>query len=167
MKRKICRTAGRRKMKIGIITSITLILCIFLGFGYLRYAEGYRLFRAPERDPGAAAGTAENTLGFEMLPVREGYTVGIDTTPVYQDGRLYINAACPEDNTVWFMLRVYQEDTLIGQSGIFYPNEYVESVACSRELSAEDKVLIKVMAYEPETYHSEGAAQISVAVSAP
>ncbi len=167
MKQKRCRTAGWRKKKIGIITSLSLILCIFLGYLYIRYAEGYRTFRIPEHEAGAAEGTpsGESVRYYEELPVREGYVVGIDTSPLYRDGSLYLNIANPKDNTVWFLVRVYLEEKLIAETGIFYPNEYVEAIACSKKLSANDKVLIKVLAYEPDTYHSEGVAQISAAVA--
>ncbi len=168
MKQKKCRTAGWRKKKIGIITSLSLILCICVGYLYIRFTEGYRTFRAPEHEAGIAEGipSEENVQHYEELPVREGYVVGIDATPVYSDGRLYLNIANLKGNTVWFLVRVYMEDELIAESGIFYPDEYVEAVACSRELSTDDKVLIKVLAYEPDTYHSEGVAQILAVVTA-
>lgn len=167
MKRKKCRTAGRRKKIIGIITSLSLILCIFFGHYYVRFAEGYRTFHAPEREASAAEGipTKENVQHYEELPVREGYAVGIDTSPVFHDDRLYLNVANLKDNNVWFVVRVYLDDEQIGETGIFYPNEYIEAIDCSRELSADDKVLTKIMAYEPDTYHSEGVVQIYTVVA--
>ncbi len=168
MKRKKCRTAAWRKKKVGIITSLSLILCIFLGYLYIRYAEGYRTFRAPEHETGVAEGipSGENVRHYEELPVREGYVVGIDTSPVYRDGRLYLNVANLKDNNVWLLVRVYVDKKMIAETGIFYQGEYVGDVACSRQLLANEKILIKVLAYEPETYHSEGVAQISAAVTA-
>ncbi len=168
MKQKKCRTAGRRKKIIGIITSLSLLFCFFSGYLYVRYAQGYRTFRAPAHEAGAVEGllSEENVRHYEELPVREGYVVGMDTSPVYHDGSLYLNIANIKDNTVWFLVRVYTGDDLIAETGIFYPEEYVEAVACSRKLSANDKILIKVLAYEPDTYHSEGVAQISAAVTA-
>lgn len=167
MKQKKCKTAGRRKKIIGIITSLSLILCIFLGYFYIRYAEGYRTFRAPEHEAGAAEGvpSEKNVQHYEELPVREGYAVGIDTSPLYRDGKLYLNVANRKGNTVWFLVRVYMEDELIAKTGIFYPNEYVGDISCDRKLSADDKVTIKILAYEPDTYHSEGVAQIVATVT--
>lgn len=168
MKQKKCGTAGWRKKKIGIITSLSLILCIFLGYLYIRYAEGYGTFRAPEHETGVTQGipSGENVQHYEELPVREGYAVGVDTSPLYRDGRLYLNVANLKDNTVWFLVRVYMGDERIAETGIFYPDEYVEDISCRRKLSANDKILIKVLAYEPDTYHSEGVAQIIAAVTA-
>lgn len=167
MKQKKCRTAGRRKKIIGIITSLSLILCIFLGYLYIRYAEGYRTFLAPKHEASTAEGipTVENMRHYEELPVREGYMVGMDTSPRYYDGKLYLNVTNLKSNTVWLLVQVYREDKLIAKTGIFYPNEYVEGIPCSKELSANDKILIKILAYEPDTYHSEGVAQITTVVA--
>lgn len=62
--------------------------------------------------------------------------VGIDTEPVYKDGFLRINAANKEGNAVWFLARVYQGEEKIAQT----------------------------VAYEPETYHSEGVSRITCEV---
>ncbi len=168
MKQKKCRTAGRRKKIIGIITGLILVLCISFGYIYIRYAEGYRTFHPPRHEASAAGGipSLENVQHYEELPVRDGYTVGIDTSPLYRDDKLYLNVANRKDNTVWFLVQVYLGDELIAKTGIFYPNEYVEKILCSKELSADDKILIKVLAYEPDTYHSEGVAKISTVVTA-
>ncbi len=167
MKQKKCRTAEWRKKKIGTIVSLSLILCIFLGYLHIRYAEGYKTFHAPEREADVTEGIPSEGKAqhYEELPIREGYVLGIDTSPVYRDGRLYLNVANLKDNNVWFLVRVYLGDELIAETGVFYPDEYVEGVSCSKRLSTDDKVLIKILAYEPDTYHSEGEAQISAAVT--
>ncbi len=167
MKQKKCRTAGRRKKIIGIITSLSLILCFFLGYIYIRFTQGYSTFKPPEHEAGAAAGvpSAEDSRYYEELPVREGYTVGVDTSPSYRDGRLRLNVANIKDNTVWLLARVYRDKDLIGETGIFYPGEYVADIPCSSSLSADDKILIRILAYEPDTWHSEGVAQISAVVA--
>lgn len=100
MKRKKCVTAGRRKVKIGILTSLAVILCIGAAFGYIRFAQGYRTFRTPEHDVAAMAGAPAVANSYQELPVKEGYMVGIDTEPVYKDGFLRINAANKEGNAV-------------------------------------------------------------------
>lgn len=153
----------------GILGSIVLILCIGFAYGYLRYAGGYLLFRTPEHESSAAQGTPSDgiTGNYETLPVKEGYTVGIDTAPIYRDGTLYLNAANLSDNTVWFLARVYRGERIIAQTGIFYPGEYVAQVPCHTKLTAGEKILVQILAYEPDTYHSEGVAQFSTVVTVP
>ena len=169
MKRKTCKTVQRRKIMLGILASVLLILCMVFAYGYLRHAGGYLLFRTPEHEAAAVQGvpTGDTAGNYETLPVKDGYTVGIDTAPVYLDGILYLNAANLSDNTVWFLARVYRGDQMIAQTGIFYPGEYVAQVPCSTKLSAGEKILVRILAYEPETYHSEGVAQFSTVVAAP
>lgn len=160
MKRKKCVTADRRKKKIGILTSLAIILCIGAAFGYIRFARGYRTFLAPEHEAAAVAGVPAGTDSWQILPVREGYIVGLDTMPVYRDGKLCLNVANGEESTVWFLVRVYQEDKMIAQTGILYPGEYLGEVACEKGLAPGGAVTIQIVAYEPETYHSEGVAKI-------
>lgn len=164
MKRKKCRTAGRRKKKIGIFTSLAIILCAGMAFGYITFARGERAFLPPVRETSVKEGLPETVKNYQELPVREGYMVGIDTSPVFRDGRLYLNAVNKEGNTVWFLVRLYQKNKQIGETGILHPGEYVESIACKKTLVSEEEVLVQIVAYEPDTYHSEGVAKIACKV---
>lgn len=165
MKRKKCVTAGRKKKKTGIITSLAVILCIGLAFGYIRFVQGYRTFRAPEHEAAAMAGVPTASESYQTLPVKEGYAVGIDTVPVYRDGMLHLNVANEEGNTIWFLVRVYKDDKKIAQTGILHPGEYVGEVECDKKLTAGENVTIQIVAYEPETYHSEGVARITCEIA--
>lgn len=160
MKRKKCVTAGRRKKKIGIITSLVVILCIGAAFGYIRFVHGYRTFIPPGHETAAVAGLPAAGASWQMLPVKEGYIVGIDTMPAYRNGKLCLNVANEAGSTVWFLVRVYQEDKRIAQTGLLYPGEYLEEAECARRLVPGAKVTVQIVAYEPETYHSEGVARI-------
>lgn len=165
MKRKKCVTAGRRKKKVGVATSLAMLLCLALAFGYVRFARGYRTFIPPEHEVAAMAGAPVEADTYQMLPVKEGYMVGIDTMPVYSDGVLHLNVANDEGNTVWFLVRVYQNDKKIAQTGILHPGEYIDKVECMKKLAAGDTVMVQTVAYEPGTYHSEGVARIACEVA--
>lgn len=160
MKRKKCVTAGRRKKKIGIITSLALILCIGAAFGYIRLTRGYRAFMPPEHEAAAVAGLPAGADSWQILPVKEGYIVGLDTMPVCRDGKLCLNVANGAESTVWFLVRVYREDEKIAQTGLLYPGEYLGEIECERGIAPGEKITIQIVAYEPETYHSEGVAKI-------
>lgn len=167
MKRKKCVTAGRRKKKIGILTSFALILCIGAAFGYIRLTRGYRDFLPPEHETAAVEGLPAGAASWQLLPVKEGYIVGLDTVPAYREGKLCLNVANGAESTVWFLVRVYRENRKIAQTGILYPGEYLAEVECERGLAPGEKVTIQIVAYEPETYHSEGVARIVCEVAAP
>lgn len=165
MKRKKCITAGRRKKKIGIATSLAVIICIGVAFGYIRFKQGYRTFLTPEHEAAAMAGVPDTANAYQTLPVKEGYIVGIDTAPVYRNGILHLNVANEADSSVWFLVRVYHDDKKIAQTGILYPGEYIGDVKCNQRLAAGDNVMIQIIAYEPETYHSEGVARITCEIA--
>ena len=167
MKRKKCVTAGRRKKKIGILTSLALILCIGAAFGYIRLTRGYRDFLPPEHETAAVEGLPAGAASWQQLPVKEGYIVGLDTVPAYREGKLCLNVANGAESTVWFLVRVYRENRKIAQTGILYPGEYLAEVECERGLTPGEKVTIQIVAYEPETYHSEGVARIVCEGAAP
>lgn len=160
MKRKKCRTAGRRKKKIGILTSLVIILCTGLAFGYICFARGERVFLPPQREASAKEGLPEKLTNYQELPVREGYMVGLDTNPVFKDGKLYLNVVNKEDNTVWFVVRLYKGDKRIGETGILRQGEYAESISCNKTLMSGEEVLVQIAAYEPDTYHSQGVARV-------
>lgn len=160
MKRKKCVTSGRRKKKIGIITSLAVILCAGAAFGYIRFTNGYRAFLPPNHEAAAVAGLPAAADSWQVLPLKEGYIVGLDTMPVYKDGKLCLNVANEASSTVWFLVRVYQGEKKVAQTGLLYPGEYLREVECTQGLAPGGKVTIQIIAYEPETYHSEGVARI-------
>lgn len=165
MKRKKCRTAGRRKKKIGILTSLAIILCVGMAFGYITFARGERTFLPPQREASVKEGLPEALKNYQELPVREGYIVGMDTNPVFKDGKLYLNAVNKEGNNVWFLVRLYQGKKRIGETGLLKPGEYVEKIPCEKTLASGEEVLVQIVAYEPDTYHSEGVARVSCKVA--
>lgn len=67
-----------------------------------------------------------------------------------------------EENAVWLKLRILDVDgNIISESGIIKPNEYVEKVQFLRTLDNGEKIKMKIMAYQPETYYSEGSVVLN------
>ena len=96
----------------------------------------------------------------------------------YQEGMGYRFAACgnvrmngtaatvfftnPEGNEVWLKLRVLDADgNTLGETGLIKPGEYVKTVELTRALPAGTHIKLKIMGYEPETYHSAGSAVLN------
>lgn len=68
----------------------------------------------------------------------------------------------PESNSVWLKLRVLDsEGTVIGETGIIKPGEYVQAVTFTDVPGEGDTIELKLMAYEPETYYSAGSATLT------
>lgn len=160
---KKCETADRQKKKLYVIIFAIALLCTLAGYVYIRWTQGYSMFKAPEHDPMAIVSTdilEDDTMSdFEKLPVAEGYAVGLSTQPLYDDGQLFLNLYNYEDNQVWYLVKIYDGKKLIGKSGILYQGEYLESVPI-KNVEVGQELTLKIVAYTPDEYHSEGIATV-------
>ena len=136
-------------------------LCIFsLAAMVLALSRGQERveFIPPPFDTAAQTGMPEVPagLGYQELDA-QAYRVWLCGEVHIQNGAAEVWFANPESNLVWLKLRVLDEDgQILGQTGILRPGEYVRQVALG-ELEPGAAVTLKVMAYEPDTYHSAGA----------
>lgn len=99
-------------------------------------------------------------LGYSQLDA-QAFRAAVCGAPVVLDGEALLYFTNPEDNEVWLKVRILDANgTILGESGLLRPGEYVEAVELS-VIPKENTVELKLMAYEPETYHSAGAAGLS------
>lgn len=90
------------------------------------------------------------------------------TADVTADGRsATVYLTNPAENDLWMKLRLLDaEGTVLGETGLIRPGEYVERVALNRELVAGTEIQLKIMTYEPHTYYSAGAVSLRTRVGA-
>ena len=63
---------------------------------------------------------------------------------------------------VWLKLRVLTADgTLLGETGLIRPGEYIKSVSLTSEVEDGTAIKLKIMAYEPDTYYSAGSVTLN------
>jgi len=68
----------------------------------------------------------------------------------------------PESNAVWLKVRVLDaEGCVLGETGLIRPGEYVRKVELTSIPPVGSPVILKIMAYEPETYYSAGVASLN------
>lgn len=68
----------------------------------------------------------------------------------------------PAGNGVWLKVRILDENgQTLGESGLVKENEYVQSVTLDTIPQNSGNVSLKIMAYEPDTYYSAGAAVLN------
>lgn len=80
-----------------------------------------------------------------------------DSTQVY-----FTNSG---DYDVWLRLRILNENgTVIGESGLLKPGEYVKSVPLTSDIADGENVRLKIMAYEPESYYSAGTVTLNTTI---
>ena len=157
-------------MKKNSIIGALSVLCILslLAMGLALYRSGTAGgFEPPPFEPAALAGKPEVPvgLGYQELDA-QAFRVGLCGEFRTRDGMAEVWFTNPQGNDVWLRLRVVDEEgNLLGQTGLLMPGEYVRYVALS-EATPEMKIGMKVMAYEPETYHSAGALVFHAGIAA-
>lgn len=98
---------------------------------------------------------------------REGmaYRISVCWAPGLDGAELIVNLTNPAVNDCLLKLRVLDADgSLLGETGLLRPGEYVRAVTLSKALAPGADVRLKVMGYEPETYHSAGAFSMNFTV---
>ncbi len=72
----------------------------------------------------------------------------------------------PENNSVWLKLRVLDsKGSILGETGLIKPGEFVQTITFIEKPKIGDTIGLKLMAYEPETYHSIGSATLTTTVT--
>ena len=72
----------------------------------------------------------------------------------------------PSVNAAWLRLRVLDEHgDVIAQSGILKPGQYITDLPLERLPSVGEKIQLKVMGYEAETYQSIGSVVLNHVIS--
>lgn len=122
-------------------------------------------FTPPPFETNAVSGVPEvpEELGYSS-PYKEGmayrFSVCGNVTTEGQDAVVYLTN--PEGNDVWLKLRVLDENgSTLGETGLLKPGEYVRCVTLTSVPKAGAKIALKIMGYEPETYHSAGSATLN------
>jgi len=124
-------------------------------------------FTPPPFDAAAVVGSpaVPDGLGWQELDA-QAYIVGICGKFIPNGNTADIWLTNPEGNTVWLKVRVLDEKgNILGETGLVRPGEYVQSVALDTVPKAGTPIVLKIMAYQPDTYYSEGAVSLSTKVA--
>lgn len=117
-------------------------------------------FTPPPFDSAAKVGTpaVPDGLGYSELDCQV-YRVSL-CGKLGEGGDIWLTN--PESNEVWLKVRVLDENGIIlGETGLVRPGEYVQTVKMTSVPKSGTPVTLKIMAYEPETYYSAGAASLN------
>ena len=74
------------------------------------------------------------------------------------DGAADVYFTNDEGNNAWLKLRIMDEEgNILAETGLLKPGQYVKTVQFTTLPTTGQKLTMKIMGYEPETYHSVGA----------
>lgn len=119
-------------------------------------------FVPPPFEAAAEVGTPQvpDGLGWQELDAK-AYKVGLCGELIPDGQAVDVWFTNPESNTIWMKLRLLDsKGNLLGETGLIRPGEYVRSVSLSTVPAAGTALVMKVMAYEPETYTSAGVVSM-------
>lgn len=127
------------------------------------------VFTPPPFDQAAISGmpAVEDSLGWSEI-----YQDGMDFKAyvcgnVIADGdRAAVFFTNSGEFDVWLKLRMSDESgKVLGETGLVKPGEYVESVILTQDVTDGQKIKLKIMAYEPETYYSAGSVVLNTVIT--
>ncbi len=133
--------------------------------GRNRGAGGAGAFLPPPFEPSAKTGEPQTEMipegsGYGLLDA-QAYQAALCGNPGVRGQEVFLYLTNPEANTVWLKVRIIGESgEILGESGLLKPGEYAESVPLYTVSAGDIPVQLKLMAYEPDTYHSAGAVSL-------
>ena len=148
-------------MKQSKLTVLLAQLCA-VSVGVMVYALRVKpAFTPPPFDASAQAGLPEDIPGFEMLDA-QSFQAGLLVMPNLEGNQLHVYFANPAENSCNLRLRVMDKGgRILGQSGLIRPGEFIQAVTLEQPAEVGTTLILKLMAYEPETYHSAGAVTVT------
>lgn len=125
-------------------------------------------FSPPPFDSEAQQGTPHlpEDSGYFPLSTKDGKEFSVCGHLVAKNSKVDIYFTNNDVNSVYAKCQIILQDgTMLGETGLVKPGEYVQSVTLSRRVpSGTSNAQIRVMTYEPETYHSEGEAHLKTKI---
>lgn len=152
-------------MNKGKWIRILAVLCVVsvIGMvGALRFGGKTETFVPPPFDPTAQSGIPEVPAGLGYRELDAGpYRVALCGQITQENSAALVCLTNPIDNDVWIKLRILDENGhILGETGLTRPGEFVRLMEINPIPESGTELVLKVMAYEPDTYHSLGAVTI-------
>jgi hypothetical protein len=163
----------KKKMLYAII-AVAVVCVLSVGamiFALIHFAPEKQPFIPPEFDAAAVEGVVQETdelkiLGWskveaEALP----YVARICGRILIKDQKADLWFYNEPESEAWLKLRITDgEGIIIAETGLIKPGQYLQTVEFNRPLADDEKVAMKIMGYEPETYMSAGAVTLKTTV---
>ena len=157
-----------KKAAIPVLCVLCAAALVFLLVALFRPAQEKAVFVPPAFDTAATAGTPDvpESLGYSLLSRDDmAYAVGLCGRIVANGDMADVYFTNPAGNSVWLKLRLYDPSgTVLAETGLLRPGEYRQSVLLNRPVESGEAVVLKVMSYEPDTYHSMGSVTLNTKI---
>lgn len=107
----------------------------------------------------------KNFYGYQVIKT-ENFQVGICGQVILTESmnaQIYFTNV--EENSVWLRLLILDmENNTVGDSGVIKPGERVKTVELVNDVNIGDEITLRILAYEPSTYYSEGSLNLKTQI---
>ncbi len=122
-------------------------------------------FTPPRFDPAAVEGTPSvpAELGwYEVYKEGMSFRASVCGEIILNDGVAKIYFTNPKGNSLWLKLRILNEDgEILAETGLVKPGEYVPEISFTTLPASGERLVLKLMSYQPETYYSGGSVTLT------
>lgn len=148
---------------LAVLCAVSLVMMT----AALLFGGNNGAFVPPPFDPAAQTGSPAVPAGMGYQELDAGvFRAALCAQIVAENGTAAVYLTNPLDNGLWLKLRLLDENgNLLGETGLIRPGEYVRQVPLRAVPEPGDPLVLKVMAYEPETYHSQGSVTVNTHVA--
>lgn len=154
-----------KKALIPILSVLCILSVTIMIIALCNDSKDEVVFVPPSFDAKTIEGTPEppQELGWsEIYQDGMNYKVGICGRIKIDNNEADIYFSNVNTNDVWLKLRIIDEqNNIISETGLIKPNEYIKSVRFNTVPENGEKVKIKIMGYEPDTYYSVGSITLN------
>lgn len=159
--------ALKKKNSILLTAAVLCLISLILMMAVLcAPKEQTGEFIPPSFDSAAHTGTptVPDGLGWQELDAK-AYKVGVCGKIIPNGNIADVWLYNSTENTVWLKLRVLDANgNTLGETGLIRPGEYVQSVTLHTVPETGTPIVLKIMAYQQDTYYSEGAVTLNTAI---
>lgn len=145
---------------ICLLSLVGMVLSLALTGGRGETGE----FVPPPFEEAAESGTPTVADESYTRIFRDGMSFSAHVTGrvILTDGAADLWFTSDRENEVWLKLRILDEKgNILAETGLLKPGEYVKSVRFSTLPKDGERIRLKIMAYEKETYESVGAVTLN------
>ena len=123
-------------------------------------------FVPPEFDPAAITGIPDLSdpgAAYGTLELKPNAIISMCANVHVENHSARVVFTSMKENQGWMKIKLLSNDgTVLGQSGLIRPGEYVEFVELTSVPKQSELVVAKILIYEPDTYYSLGSASAQV-----
>lgn len=159
----LCLKKSVLPLVLAIVCAISVIFAVVMLLNTNNTSNPQ--FTPPPFDDNAIEGTPapDSDSGYDEVDAT-AYKIGICGKIMTESDKAFVYLNNLSENNVWIKARVFDtEGTVIGESGLIKQGWYLPYITLFN-VPQDKKLTVKIMAYEPDTYHSAGAVTLNAVI---